>query len=118
MKRLETSLLPVIAVLLTAFFVWSQNRTAPDKESSWQDVLQEAESGGYRLISSEELAVRFQEAADLIIGDTRQEWEYRSGHISGALNFPMEPTWWERVSRGAELEALLGPDKDIVLVFY
>ena len=28
--------------------------------------------------------------------DTRQDWEYRTGHIQGAINFPMEPTWWSR----------------------
>jgi rhodanese-related sulfurtransferase len=50
--------------------------------------------------------------------DTRQEWEYRTGHIKGALNFPMEPTWWARWRKAGDLRALLGPEKERGIVFY
>jgi hypothetical protein len=50
--------------------------------------------------------------------DTRQEWEYRTGHIENAGNFSMEPTWWARWSKADELEEFLGPDRDRLLVFY
>jgi rhodanese-related sulfurtransferase len=50
--------------------------------------------------------------------DTRQEWEYRTGHIQGAPNFPMEPTWFARWQRKGELGKLLGPDKERSVVFY
>jgi rhodanese-related sulfurtransferase len=50
--------------------------------------------------------------------DTRQEWEYRAGHIAGALLFPMEPTWWARWRKAGALRELLGEDKDRLVVFY
>jgi rhodanese-related sulfurtransferase len=50
--------------------------------------------------------------------DTRQEWEYRTGHIKGAVNFPMEPTWLSRWQKKGDLAALLGTDKGQPIVFY
>jgi rhodanese-related sulfurtransferase len=50
--------------------------------------------------------------------DTRQEWEYRTGHIKGALNFPMEPTGWARWRKKGALSKFLGPDKNQLIVFY
>jgi rhodanese-related sulfurtransferase len=54
----------------------------------------------------------------MLLVDTRQEWEYRTGHIKGALNFPMEPTWMSRWRNKGALENFLGPDKERYLVFY
>ena len=74
----------------------------------WDDVLAEAKAGGYRLITTEELAERYrQDSKELLLVDTRQEWEYRTGHIKGAVNFPMEPTWWSRWRKAAALKAFL-----------
>jgi rhodanese-related sulfurtransferase len=50
--------------------------------------------------------------------DTRQEWEYRTGHIKGAVNFSMEPTRWSRWRSAAALKAFLGPDRERTIVFY
>jgi len=50
--------------------------------------------------------------------DTRQEWEYRTGHIRGAVNFPMEPTWLSRWRKKNALAQLLGADKNRTIVFY
>jgi rhodanese-related sulfurtransferase len=50
--------------------------------------------------------------------DTRQEWEYRTGHIDGAVNFPMEPTGWARWRNRGPMETFLGPDKERGIVFY
>jgi rhodanese-related sulfurtransferase len=32
----------------------------------------------------------------LLLVDTRQEWEYRTGHIKSSVNFPMEQAWLSR----------------------
>ena len=83
------------------------------------DVVAEAEIGGYRLISTEDLWKRYRENRDsLLLVDTRQGWEYRTGHIKGAVNFPMEPTWLSRWRKKGDLGRLLGEDKDRTLVFY
>ena len=82
-------------------------------------VHAEAVRGGYRLINTEELTKIYQQPpADFLLVDTRQDWEYRSGHIKGAVNFPMEPTWWGRWRAKGRLAALLGPDKNRLVVFY
>lgn len=118
-KKRTSSFLALMAVLITIVSVWYTHRPIALKQTTWDDVIAEAKAGDYNIISTGELAERyFIESSDLLLIDTRQEWEYRTGHIEGALNFPMEPTWWARWRKTGELEDFLGPDKDRVLVFY
>lgn len=119
MSNKISSLIAFAAVLLTTFGVWYGQRPVAPKQAGWDDVLAEAERGGYEIITTENLAKRFlKDSSSLLLIDTRQEWEYRTGHIKGALNFPMEPNWWARWRKADELEKFLGPDKDRLLVFY
>lgn len=119
MTHTGRTLIALIAVLLTLVFLWQANKVVPPKETSWKDVLSEAEAGGYHIISTTELADQYLEnRSDILIVDTRQEWEYRTGHIKGARNFPMEPTWWSRWRKLDELESFLGSDKNRQIVFY
>lgn len=112
-------LLAVLAVAVTAGALWFTNRAVTPKEATWEDVQAEAKAGGYRLITTDEVYARYQrDPQATILVDTRQDWEYRSGYIQGAVNFPMEPTAWSRWRKKASLEALLGPDKDRFIVFY
>lgn len=109
----------LFAIAITIGYLWQANRVVVPKQATWDDVLAEADVGGYRIITTEELAGRYGKASSgLFLVDTRQEWEYRTGHIKGAHNFPMEPTSWARWRRAGDLEAFLGPDKDSILVFY
>ena len=119
MKRKSRTILALTAVIITGVMLWYTNRTAIPKDATWDDVVAEAQSGGYRLISTDELNKRYQSKPDtMLLVDTRQEWEYRTGHIKGALNFPMEPTWLSRWRNKGPLEKFLGPDKERLLVFY
>ena len=119
MKMIRSILLPIIAVTATLWGVWSANSLAPVAQSSMEDVRQEAERGGYRLIDLESLReLHYDNRDDILLVDTRQEWEHRAGFIDGSVNFPMEPTWWARWQRRGELKALLGPVKDRSLIFY
>ncbi|MCU0596697.1 MAG: rhodanese-like domain-containing protein [Desulfobacterota bacterium] len=107
------------AIVITVGALWFTNHAVAPKEATWEDVQNEAKSGGYRIISTEVIAQRYRKGPDgLFLVDTRQDWEYRTGHIRGAVLFPMEPTWWSRWRKASALEALLGPDKDRVIVFY
>jgi predicted sulfurtransferase len=109
----------VAAVLITIFLVWYGQRPITPRQATWDDVVAEAEAGGYRLITTEALAeVYGKDPSALMLIDTRQEWEYRTGHIAGALLFPMEPARWARWRKAAQLGQLLGPDKDRTIVFY
>jgi hypothetical protein len=111
--------LAMVAIAITAGVLWYTNRPLPQKEVTWEDVVAEARRGGYQLIKTEELWERYKNhPKNLLLVDTRQEWEYRTGHIRGALVFPIEPTWLSRWRKKGELKTFLGPDKDRFIVFY
>jgi hypothetical protein len=113
---------PIIAFLAAVFAVgvlWLTNRAVTPKQATWEDVVAEARQGGYRLIRLDELKRYYERETDrLLLVDTRQEWEYRTGYIQGAVSFPMEPTWYSRWRKKAALETFLGPDRDRLIVFY
>jgi rhodanese-related sulfurtransferase len=119
MDRKRTFLLALAAAFLTLGTLWYAHRPEPFKVATMEDVRAEAAHGGYRLIDTGELARLYRQPhPGLLIVDTRQEWEFRSGHIKGAVDFPLEPTWWSRWRAQGRLSALLGPDKDRLVVFY
>ncbi len=119
MERKRTIILAVLAAVLTLGALWYANRPVITKEPTREDVRAEARSGGYHLINTEELAELYrQEAKKLLLVDTRQEWEYRTGHMKGAVHFSMEPTAWSRWRAQGPLAELLGPDRDRPIVFY
>jgi hypothetical protein len=119
MRNKKVTLIALVAVLLTVGALWFTNRAVTPKQATWDDVMAEAKAGGYRIITTEELAQRYrQDANSLLLVDTRQEWEYRTGHLLGAVNFSMEPTSWSRWRKAAALETFLGPDKERTLIFY
>ena len=108
-----------MAIAITAGALWYNNRPVIPKEATWDDVVAEARQGGYQLITTDELWERYnKDPENLVLVDTRQEWEYRTGHIKGALIFTIEPTWLSRWRKKGELKTFLGPDKDRFIVFY
>ena len=119
MNRVRKTILAFIAVAITAGILWFTNSSVTPKEATWEDVQAEAKQGGYHIINTEKLWEKYSKNPDsLFLVDTRQEWEYRTGHIKGALNFPIEPNWWARWRKASDLKAFLGMDKDRTIVFY
>jgi len=119
MDNKKTIIIGLLAVLLTVVALLLTNRAVTPKQATWNDVLIEGKSGGYNIITTDELAGRYQKNPDdLFLVDTRQEWEYRTGHLKEAVNFPMEPTGWSRWRKASTLETFLGPDKNRTIVFY
>lgn len=119
MRNSRTSILAVLAVAVTIAALWLTNGAVTPKESTWDDVVAEAEKGGYRLISTSDLWKRYSENKNnLLLVDTRQEWEYRTGHIKGGVNFPMESTWFSRWWKKGDLGSFLGENKELTIVFY
>ena len=111
--------LALVAIAISAGYLWHANRVVTPKAATWNDVLAEAQQGGYRIIDTDELWDRYQKDPEtVLLVDTRQEWEYRSGHIKGALNFPIEPTWLSRWRNKGALKKFMGPDKNRFIVFY
>lgn len=119
MTRKGSLFLALVVAALTLGVLWHLHRPPVVKEATMAEVQAEAARGGYRLIGTEELAkICQQPPAGFLLVDTRQLWEYQSGYIQGAVNFPMEPTWWCRWRSQAPLAKLLGPDKARLIVFY
>ncbi len=119
MQRKRTTILALMAVVLTLGVLWYSNRPVITKEATWEDVKAEAITGGYRLINTEELAKLYrQDSQKVLLVDTRQDWEYRTGHIPESVNFSMEPTAWARWRSQGPLAKFLGPDRDRTIVFY
>jgi len=119
MQNKKTTFIAFVAVLVTVGALWLTNRAVTPKEATWDDVLAEGRTGGYQIITTEELSERYRkDAGSLLLVDTRQEWEYRTGHLEGAVNFPIEPTAWSRWRKASSLESFLGPDRDRTIIFY
>jgi len=119
MKDAKMTIFSLIAIVATIGVLWFTNRALIPKEANWDDVVIEAQTCGYKLISSDELWKRSIKSPDkLLVVDVRQEWEYRTGHIKGAVNFPMEPTWFSQWRKKGSLETFLSSDKDLFIVFY
>ena len=119
MKNRATTFLALAAVILTLGALWYIHRPVILQETTPAEVEAEAARGGYRLITTEALdELNRQQRGKVLLVDTRQDWEYRSGHIEGAVNFPLDPTAWSRWRSEGRLAALLGPDRDRLVVFY
>lgn len=119
MKTIKKNFTALIVIGITIIALWATNRAVTPKDASWEDVVAEARAGGYNLITTAALWEKYQtDPGSLLIVDTRQEWEFRTGHIKQAVNFPMEPTWLARRQKKAALERFLGPDKNRAIVFY
>ncbi len=85
------------------------------------NILAEAEKGGYRLISTDELQREYRENSDgSTFVDTRQDWAFKMQHIKGTAYLPVTPTWWYQFSpfARAEMRNVLGPDLNKKFVFY
>jgi rhodanese-related sulfurtransferase len=61
-------------------------------------------------VSIEQLKKMLDQKSDFLLVDTRTEYEFRQGHIPGALNIPPH--------RFDGLAALLPSDKDLQIIFY
>ena len=115
----KKAFIALVAVVITIGYLWQTNRVVTPKEATWDDVMTEARQGGYQIIGTDELWTRYEKDFDkMLLVDTRQEWEYRTGHMKGALNFSMAPTWMSRWRNKGALKRFLGPDKERLLVFY
>ncbi len=118
-KRPLSISMALTVVAATIGCLWYFSRPTAVVTPTMTQVEAEAESGGYRLIDVQKLSVLHETRLDdVLLIDTRQQWEHRRGHIAGSLHFPMEPTWWAMWRNKKSLQALLGPDRNKTIVFY
>ena len=103
----RTIIMTLAAVMAALGALVFTNTGVTPKEATWDDVLSEAKNGGYRIMTTTDLGAAYSKNPnEFFLVDTRQEWEYRTGHIKGAVNFPMEPTWWSRWRKADALKEL------------
>ena len=88
---------------LAGLALWMTVRPDPVYQGTWGTASMEASQGDYELVDTQGLWEMYQTEPDLLIVDTRQNWEYRLGHIKGAENFSMDPTWWDRWRKRGEM---------------
>ena len=113
--------LMVLSLVISGTALWFTNLEIEFEDATWEEVHEEAEAGGYQILTTEELYKMHQEVEDLVIVDTRQEWEYRLGHVENAENFFMQPWFWDRWMKRGDLRDFLSEharDKETALVFY
>jgi len=128
MKRIVSLLVMLTAVLALSAcnmpFMSSDNEL--DLETKTVKVVKEVQRGDYDVVTTAELKKWIDEGRSMLIVDTMPyEASYKKNHIPGAAQFlfPIpDMNEWDMKETGdksqAEFEAMLGPDKDRVLVFY
>jgi rhodanese-related sulfurtransferase len=128
MKRIVSLLVMLTAVLALSAcnmpFMSSENEL--DLETKTVKLVKEVQRGDYDVLTTAELKKWIDEGRSMLIVDTMPyEASYKKNHIPGAAQFlfPIpDMNEWDMKETGdksqAEFEAMLGPDKDRVLVFY
>jgi rhodanese-related sulfurtransferase len=118
------------AVILASFtagaFAKDMFEEEVDKDILSVKLAREAVSGGYALATAEELKKMLDEKKPVLVVDTMPfEASYKKEHVPGAVafEFPVEimAEWDASKTAGKtpqDLESLLGPDKNRLIVFY
>ena len=125
-KILIVVLVLAVAGLTGCMFGSSKFTQEVEKEKGAVKLLREVERGGYGIITTQELKVLKDKGTEMVIVDAMPyEASYKKGHIPGAVQFlfpiPDMNEWDAKETAGksqADYEALLGPDKDKLIVVY
>jgi len=86
----------------------------------WADAESLAVRDGYRLISSRALRALYQHSADFLVVDVRPDYEYKAGHLPGAVQIEFDPGDKYRLEdrKKARFEKVLGPEKNRLIIIY
>jgi len=113
-------LLAIARAMLVALAVLTSTAMAADRPSWWDGAASEAKAEGYGLITAEELNDLSDTNPDLLILDVRPDYEYRAGHLPGAVNleFDLGDRLELKPDKRAAVKKLLGPDRNRPIVIY
>lgn len=97
-----------------------------EKEQGAVKLVREVQSGGYDVVTTEELKQWIDSGKDIVIIDTMPyKASYKKAHVPGAKQFlfpiPIMQTWDTKETDGKtqdDYKALLGPDMSKTLVIY
>jgi rhodanese-related sulfurtransferase len=112
----------MLAFSANCFAAWGEKEL--DTEKIAVNFAKEVARGGYKFVSTEELKGWIDQKKEMLIVDTMPfEASYKKQHVPGAvqIEFPIpELTQLTQLDekKKADLEKLLGPNKDRLIVFY
>ena len=121
---------PVIHIVSCLLVLWlmfptqSMANASGDAEDNlplwWPDAQKRAEAAGFKLIGFPELQALLKSPKEFVFLDVRPDYEYTDGHIPGARNFEFHLGHRSRLApeRAEALKALLGPDRNRLIVSY
>ncbi len=127
MKKITVLLLLGLFMTTSAFaFGTSKFKDEVKKETSAVMLVREVASGGYDVITTEELHKLVETGEDIVVIDTMPyEVSYKKAHVPGAKQFlfpiPDMESWDVNETGGktqADYETLLGSDKDKQIIVY
>ncbi|MFV0422358.1 rhodanese-like domain-containing protein [Oleidesulfovibrio sp.] len=128
MKRIFALLVSLTAVLALSGcnLPFMSSGGEGDLEAKSVKLVNEVVRGDYKVVTTAELKKWMDEGKDMLIVDTMPyEASYKKNHIPGAQQFlfPIpDMNEWDMKETGdksqADFEAMLGADKDRLLVFY
>jgi thiosulfate/3-mercaptopyruvate sulfurtransferase len=117
--ELLTITLVVIVSVSPSLAAWGTKEI--DTEKGAVTFQREVERGGYKVVSTTELKGWLDQKKDMLIVDTMPyEDSYKKQHIPGAvqIEFPIPEMTQLDEKKKADLEKLLGPNRDRLIVFY
>jgi thiosulfate/3-mercaptopyruvate sulfurtransferase len=121
-KLLVTGLVCLVffaAFIESSYAAWGSKEL--DTEKIAVQFAREVVKGGYKIVSTEELKGWIDQKKDVLIIDTMPyEDSYKKNHVPGAvqLEFPVKEMASLDDKTKADLEKLLGKNKDRLIVFY
>lgn len=128
MKRSWALALTVILMLTAGNTAWAKNKFEKevDAETSAVKLLREAQRGDYDVVTTAELKQWIDAGKEMVIVDTMPyEASFKKNHVPGAVQFlfpiPDMDTWDTKETdqkTKSDYEALLGPDKNKIIVIY
>jgi thiosulfate/3-mercaptopyruvate sulfurtransferase len=111
----------VLLLALSANVLAAWGTQELDTEKIAVNFAREVSRGGYKFVSTEELKGWLDQNKEMLIVDTMPyEDSYKKQHIPGAvqIEFPIPELTQLDEKKKADLEKLLGPNKDRLIVFY
>ncbi|MCX8027715.1 MAG: rhodanese-like domain-containing protein [Thermodesulfovibrionales bacterium] len=121
MKRFVLLVAVICLVLSMSSNVWAWGAKELENEKIAVNFAREVERGGYKIVNTQELKKWLDEKKPMLLIDTMPyEASYKKEHIPSAvqMEFPIPEMTSIDDKKKAELEKLLGPDKNRLIVFY
>ena len=108
------------SLLLLFFCLVAGPASGASHQLWWQDAELQARQGHYGIVDTQTLLGMVASENPPLIIDTRADYEYRQGHLPGAvsLEFDMGDSFRLTEVKKARLLEVLGPDKARPVVFY